>query len=264
MIAGLMLYHVAVDNDEPKVTRRQGMFDWLTKPRVATPSIEELLKMDQERQQILRNQQLIESGAGTTAPLPVSGSSSSSAQNTKTTVTVATTTTTSSSHSSKPKSSPRVATDPLGGGDGVVLTKLVPTKTTTTISAESTELNLSHIPTSSGATSASSTMDHDRLHLYCNEQILPGVEGSTKFHGHEHFVLKDLIITIRHGDRSGIHVMPGSERVAHDSNYHSYHQDHPLIDQQALRYANKLGNLQIVKLPTKEKETQKVHSFVIY
>lgn len=51
-----------------------------------------------------------------------------------------------------------------------------------------------------------------RLTQYCSEHVPPGVEGATKFPAHEHYILQDLIIAIRHGDRSGIHIMPGSEK----------------------------------------------------
>ncbi len=253
IIAGLMVFHVVSDPKDSSSSRHQrGMFDWLTKQTVRPLSIEELVQLDLDKQKIERQQKLIESGAGTTVPL----SSSTTTQ---------VTTETSTGHAKQKHVT--VGADPLGGGDGVILSVQAKTTTTTvTKKDESTEVNLSHIPSPSsiaGNTASQNTVDHGRLHLYCNEQILPGVEGPTKFHGHEHFVLKDLIVTIRHGDRSGIHVMPGSVRVAHDSNFHSYHHDNPLIDPQALRYASKLGNLEIVKIPSKEKESQWVTSIKV-
>jgi hypothetical protein len=53
---------------------------------------------------------------------------------------------------------------------------------------------------------------YPRLDLYCAKTQALGAENSY-FYDKEKFKLKNLVITIRHGDRSPIHIVPGSSAV---------------------------------------------------
>ena len=59
-----------------------------------------------------------------------------------------------------------------------------------------------------------------RLNQYCASKVVKGVEGGI-FAGSEYWSLTHLVFTIRHGDRSPIHNLPGSSKIninASDSN----------------------------------------------
>jgi hypothetical protein len=64
-----------------------------------------------------------------------------------------------------------------------------------------------------GGTAESSHNPHDRLQQYCNKHLwMSGVEGRS-FQGNHNWELKYLALTIRHGDRSAIHSVPGAKRL---------------------------------------------------
>jgi len=49
-----------------------------------------------------------------------------------------------------------------------------------------------------------------RRDQYCSKTVFPGSEGE-HFHLHEHYELQNLVITIRHGDRSSMHSLPNAK-----------------------------------------------------
>jgi hypothetical protein len=51
-----------------------------------------------------------------------------------------------------------------------------------------------------------------RRDQYCSKTMYPGAEGM-HFHFHEHYELQNLLITIRHGDRSSMHSLPNAKLI---------------------------------------------------
>lgn len=76
---------------------------------------------------------------------------------------------------------------------------------------------------------------HPRLLQYCSKQQYLGAENSL-FEGKAHFRLKNLVITIRHGDRSAIHQIPGINKVE---------QQRELLEPEATRYTPHLSALSL-------------------
>jgi hypothetical protein len=73
---------------------------------------------------------------------------------------------------------------------------------------------------------------------YCANTIYGGSEGT--FSGDEGYILKQLFILIRHGDRSSIHRLPNS--------YHSKQNTPRLIQPEALKYLPRLESFHIKKI----------------
>lgn len=75
----------------------------------------------------------------------------------------------------------------------------------------------------------SHAMARPRLLQYCNRDIRRGLEGRN-FTGHEQWDLKYVVLTVRHGDRSAIHKIPGSGDVAPSPGVN------PHLDPEVVRY----------------------------
>jgi hypothetical protein len=131
---------------------------------------------------------------------------------------------------------------------------------------ESSEESAPDLVSTTTASVTISNNNIDRLHLYCNEQPHPGAEGSGKFPGHEHFVLQDLLVTIRHGDRSGIHRIPGSEpHVHHEESFLSSLTkggDSMLLDRNVLKFTPRLASFQLHPQPPTSLTIQRVSLFL--
>jgi len=76
----------------------------------------------------------------------------------------------------------------------------------------------------------------NRLDQYCSNDVVRGEDGSESFTQHDRWNLAFLAITIRHGDRSPIHSLPGS----------IYKEPHPfysssvkLLDNDASKFAER-------------------------
>ena len=77
-----------------------------------------------------------------------------------------------------------------------------------------------------------------RLLQYCNRNISEGAEGRT-FPGHEDWDLKYVVLTVRHGDRSAIHKIPGSADIKASPGSHS------LLDPDAVRYSKSMSKFSV-------------------
>jgi hypothetical protein len=80
-----------------------------------------------------------------------------------------------------------------------------------------------------------------RLDLYCAKTQVLGAENSY-FYDKEKFKLKNLVITIRHGDRSPIHIVPGSSAVE-DPVTSSVAKTSFLLDKDVLAHTPHLSSL---------------------
>lgn len=81
-----------------------------------------------------------------------------------------------------------------------------------------------------------------RLSQYCSINVpMTNREGPT-FQGHEEYKLEYILLTIRHGDRSSIHQMPGSDTDSH--------LDSPLrlYDERAKEYIPRVSSFSIVPI----------------
>lgn len=80
--------------------------------------------------------------------------------------------------------------------------------------------------------------DMTRSKQYCARETVGGYEG--KFYGHDKFNLRQVIILIRHGDRSSIHKMPNSKVLSKNSTKY-FHPD-------AIHYVPLLNSFEIKSL----------------
>lgn len=78
-----------------------------------------------------------------------------------------------------------------------------------------------------------------RLDLYCAKDQYLGAEGSN-FPGKENFQLKKVVFTIRHGDRSSIHLVPNS-RLKHS-------KTSGFLDPEASKHSKSLSSFSIQTL----------------
>ncbi len=78
----------------------------------------------------------------------------------------------------------------------------------------------------------------NRLAQYCNNNPSPGSCGRT-FDGNEQWQLKHITLTIRHGDRTSIHSVPGSRPA-------KLTRKSELLDPVALKHTSKLVNYKLL------------------
>lgn len=97
---------------------------------------------------------------------------------------------------------------------------------------------------SSGCKSTACFTLIERLVNYCSLKVAIGAEGP-HFIEHEKFILEYVLLTIRHGDRSSIHKMPGSidNGIANP--------DNPFYDSRALQYIPRSSSFSIVPIESR-------------
>ena len=88
-----------------------------------------------------------------------------------------------------------------------------------------------------------------RLNQYCSSKVVKGVEGKT-FDSSEYWLLSNLVITIRHGDRSPIHSLPGSVPIQTSSSAF-------LIEPEANEKAKKLNSFKLEFVSKDDKKQMK-------
>lgn len=81
-----------------------------------------------------------------------------------------------------------------------------------------------------------------RLLDYCTNDDVSGSEGILPF-GSSDFTLKHILITIRHGDRSAIHKMPGSSVIQTDKSQQKLH-----LRAEALQFASDMDSYSLVEI----------------
>lgn len=68
------------------------------------------------------------------------------------------------------------------------------------------------LPNCNSVDCSGDTYSKSRRDQYCSKTMYPGAEGM-HFHFHEHYELQNLVIMIRHGDRSSMHSLPNAKLI---------------------------------------------------